>query len=351
MQLSYHEQVNINNIQKSRSLISELPTFTEDFFRALQIDKSTNTICSYAYDLNTFFFYLKEKHPIFQDKNIQELPVTVLDEILPVDIEKYMEFLLCYEKNGHIHTNENEGKARKLATLNSFFGYYFKKGYIKSNAPSAVNVPRVKEKAIIRLEPNEVAILIDSIETGENLTGKQVAWHTHSKFRDLAIIVTLLGTGMRVAELVGIDLEDVDFDNLGLRIIRKGGNEDIVYFGSEVEEVLQNYIYERMKITATKGHENALFLSRKKSRISIRSVERLVKKYASPITAKHITPHKMRATHGTALYQETGDIYLVADVLGHSNINTTRKHYTAMKEDNKRRAANAVQLRSKRPKD
>ena len=346
MQLSYHEQVNINNIQKVRTLIQDLPVFAEDFFRALHIDKSTNTMCSYAYDLNTFFFYLKEKHPAFQDKDIRKLPVTILDEIIPVDIEKYMEFLLYYEKDGQIHTNENEGKARKLATLNSFFGYYFKKGYIKSNPPSAVDVPRVKEKAIIRLEPNEVAILIDSIESGENLTGRQIAWHTHTKFRDLAIIVTLLGTGLRVAELVGIDLKDVDFDNLGLRVIRKGGKEDIVYFGSEVEEVLQNYMYERKKITPAEGHENALFLSREKTRMSIRSVERLVKKYASPVTAKHITPHKMRATHGTSLYQETGDIYLVADVLGHSNVNTTRKHYAAMKEENKRRAANAVKLRS-----
>ena len=93
------------------------------------------------------------------------------------------------------------------------------------------------------------------------------------------------------------------------------------------------------------GHENALFISQKNTRITVRSVERLVQKYASTVTAKHITPHKLRSTYGTSLYQETGDIYLVADVLGHKNVNTTKKHYAAMKEVNKRKAANIVKLR------
>jgi len=105
---------------------------------------------------------------------------------------------------------------------------------------------------------------------------------------------------------------------------------------------------ERINMAPEKGHENALFISRNNTRITVRSVERLVKKYASSVTAKHITPHKMRSTYGTALYHETGDIYLVADVLGHNNVNTTKKRYAAMKEENKRNAANVVHLRGKK---
>ena len=146
-----------------------------------------------------------------------------------------------------------------------------------------------------------------------------------------------------------VNLSDLDFDNGSMRVIRKGGNEDIVYFGEETEETLRNYLDERLLIEPAPGHEQALFISQNNTRITVRSVERLVKKYASTTTAKKITPHKLRSTYGTALYQETGDIYLVADVLGHKNVNTTRKHYAAMTEDNKRRAAKVVQLRETPP--
>ena len=264
-----------------------------------------------------------------------------------MDIEEYLSFLTYYEKDGQIYRNHEEGKARKLATLNTFFSYFHKKEMIQKNAPSVVDVPKIKEKNIIRLDANEVAQLIDNIESGEKLTKSQKVWHNRNRLRDLAIVVTLLGTGVRVTELVGLDISDLDFDNGAMRVIRKGGNEDIVYFGEETEEMLRNYLEERLVMEPEPGHENALFISQKNTRITVRSVERLVKKYASTATVKKITPHKLRSTYGTSLYQETGDIYLVADVLGHKNVNTTRKHYAAMKEDNKRKAANLVQLREK----
>ena len=96
------------------------------------------------------------------------------------------------------------------------------------------------------------------------------------------------------------------------------------------------------------GNENALFLSTQHKRMGVQSVENMVKKYARQIAPnKKITPHKLRSTYGTALYRETGDIYLVADVLGHNDVNTTKKHYAAIDEDRRRKAANAVQLREK----
>ena len=347
MALTYHEQLDLKNTAQLRELEKELPAFASDFFRAMEIKKATNTRRNYAYDLNTFFYFLRTQNPYFKDKDIRTLPVSILDDIQPVDIEEYLSFLTYYERDGQLYRNHEEGKARKLATLNTFFGYYHKKGMIEKNAPSVVDVPRVKEKNIIRLDANEVAQLIDNVESGEKLTKAQKRWHEKTRDRDLAIIVTLLGTGVRGTELVGLDIGDLDFDNGAMRVIRKGGNEDMVYFGEEVEEMLRNYLDERLEMTPEPGHENALFISQNNTRITVRSVERLVKKYASTATAKRITPHKLRSTYGTALYQETGDIYLVADVLGHKNVNTTRKHYAAMKEERKRRAANVVQLREK----
>ena len=207
-------------------------------------------------------------------------------------------------------------------------------------------MPKLHESEIIRLDSDEVVRLLDEVESGDNLTKSQKKYHDKTKLRDTALLTLLLGTGMRVSECVGIDINDVDFKNSGIKIRRKGGYEAIVYFGDEVEIALLNYLEYRNTIIPVAGHENALFLSLQNKRISVRSVENLVKKYSGLITTlKHITPHKLRSTYGTNLYKETGDIYLVADVLGHKDVNTTRKHYAAIEDRRRYNARNEVSLR------
>lgn len=220
-----------------------------------------------------------------------------------------------------------------------------------------VDLPKRHDREIVRLEVDEVAKLLDLVdEGGKTLTPKQAEYHKKTRLRDLALISLLLGTGIRVSECVGLDLNDVDFSVNGFLITRKGGQRVVLYFPEEVADVLREYIDERKTIQAQPGHENALFLSTQKRRMDVRSVQNLVKKYASLVTPlKHITPHKLRSTFGTNLYAETGDIYLVADVLGHADVNTTRRHYAAQSEENRRRAAHSVKLRgdggSRPPKD
>ena len=189
------------------------------------------------------------------------------------------------------------------------------------------------------------------MENGDKLTKSQQKYHNKTKVRDLAILTLLLGTGIRVSECVGLDIMDLDFDTNGMKVHRKGGAEVILYFGEEVREALLDYLDERELIFPKEGSEDALFLSMQKSRISVRAVENLVKKYSRTVTTlKKITPHKLRSTYGTQLYRETGDIYLVADVLGHSDVNTTRKHYAAMEDQRRRMAAGKVQLRENHKK-
>ena len=221
---------------------------------------------------------------------------------------------------------------------------------IKTNPTVMVDMPKLHEKAIIRLEPDEVASMLDLIEKGgDKLKGQALSYYKKTKQRDLAIATLLLGTGLRVSECVGLDLGDVDFKNNSVKVVRKGGNEMIVYFGEEVEKALTDYIEgDRKKIEPLKGHENALFYSLQRRRIGVQAIENMIKKYAIQIAPnKHITPHKLRSTYGTTLYKETGDIYLVADVLGHKDVNTTRKHYAAIDENRRRQAAGVVQLREK----
>ena len=218
---------------------------------------------------------------------------------------------------------------------------------ITTNPSVLIDVPKIHEKNIIRLDTDEVAMLLDYIENcGDTLTGQKRMYHEKTKDRDLAIVTLLLGTGIRVSECVGLDVEDVDFKNNGIKVTRKGGNEMVVYFGPEVEKALKKYLEVRENITPLAGHEHALFYSTQRRRIGVQAIENLVKKYAREITTtKKITPHKLRSTYGTALYQETGDIYLVADVLGHKDVNTTKKHYAALDDARRRQAAKAVRLR------
>ena len=343
---AYYEDVNIKNELKLREMLKKMPAFCKQFFIGIEPRTSSRTRLAYAYDLDTFFDYLKQNNPLLKTVNITNIPLSILNHITPQDIEEYLFYLKYYEKDGVAHANDERGIKRKLASLRTFYRYLFKNEMIENDPAIKVDMPKIHDKNIVRLDADEVALLLDVVESGENLTARQQIYHEKTKKRDLAILTLLLGTGIRVSECVGLDLDDVDFKNNGIKIHRKGGAEVIVYFGDEVRQALLGYIEERNQIEALDGSTNALFLSLKKSRINVRSVENLVKKYAKLVTSlKNITPHKLRSTYGTALYRETGDIYLVADVLGHKDVNTTKKHYAAIEDDRRRSAAKFVHLR------
>ena len=347
--LSYHEQEDIENTKRIRGILKELPPFCTDFFRGIEPRTSARTRLAYAYDLKTFFDFLKQANPELKSKKLRDLPLSLLDEIKLMDLEEYMEYLKCYstEKREDL-MNTERGIMRKVSTVKSFYNYFYRTERIQNNPASLLQLPKIHEKEIIRLDVDEVARFLDEVEDGECLTEKQKAYHAKTKLRDLAMMTLLLGTGLRVSECVGLNINDVDFRNGGLRIHRKGGKEVIVYFGAEVEYALQAYLSEREHIVPEEGSEEALFLSMQRKRINVRSVEKMVKKYAQLVTPlKKITPHKLRSTYGTNLYRETGDIYLVADVLGHSDVNTTKKHYAALEDERRRSARNKVQLREK----
>ncbi len=343
---AYYEDVNIKNELHLRELIAELPPYCKQFFIGIEPNTSSRTRIAYAYDLICFFDYLHQNNPICRKMEIREFPLSLLDQITPLDIEEYLYHLKVYEKDGKAHTNEERGLKRKLASLRTFYNYFFKNELIDTNPAVKVDMPKIHDKTIVRLDVDEIAMLLDEVESGESLSTRQQKYHERTKRRDLALLTLLLGTGIRVSECVGLDLNDVDFKNNGIKIHRKGGAEVIVYFGEEVRETLLSYMEERNDASPAPGHTNALFLSLQNKRISVRAVENLVKKYSRLVTnLKNITPHKLRSTYGTSLYRETGDIYLVADVLGHKDVNTTRKHYAAIEDDRRREAAKYVHLR------
>lgn len=346
---SYFEQRNIDNTAKLRAIRRELPSFCNEFFVGIENRTSVLTRLAYAYDLRIFFNYIFNELPQFKNYNALNFTINMLSAVTTTDIEMFLEYLNLYYIDGKRFVNSTKTKSRKLASIKSFFKYFYNKDKIPADPASKVLTPKTQDKPIVRLEVDEITKLLDEVETGANLPSpRQEIYHEKTKIRDLAIITLFLGTGIRISELVGLDVDDIDFNINGFKITRKGGNQTILYFSDEVADALIAYLDERALNPELDGIP-ALFLSSRKQRINVRSVEKLVKKYAKLTTPlKNITPHKLRSTYGTELYHETGDIYVVAEVLGHRDINTTKKHYAAISDEIKRNAAKKVVLREKK---
>lgn len=339
----YYAERNLQNLDHIERLLAELPYFCEDFLRGVETRTSTLTRLNYVYDLRIFFDFLTKKK--YRTKSIRDLTLEDLDGVTETDIEIFLSYLSNYRYGDKRLSCDERAKARKLSTVRSLFKYFFNKGLIEVNNTAKVATPKLHEKEIIRLERDEVSSLLDTAESGSGLSGHAIGYHEKTQVRDTAILTLFLGTGIRISELVGLNNESIDFSTNSFKVIRKGGNEAILYFSEEVGDALAAYFAQKEDDPKIPPEEHALFLSMQYRRITVRAVENLVKKYAKIVTPlKKITPHKLRSTYGTALYRETGDIYIVADVLGHKDVNTTRKHYAAITEDHRRAVAGKVKL-------
>lgn len=350
---NYFKDRDIETTRKLLDVREDLPEFCDEFFVGIEPQTTTLTRLNYAYDLRIFFDYLMKRVPAFKlKKSVKDIQILDLEGITLTHLEAFIEYLSYYEFEGKECSNGERGKARKISTIRSFFKYYYNKDKLTQNVASKVKVPKQHDKDIIRLESREIDKILDAAEYSEGVSEHQRKILRNTRARDVAILTLLLGTGIRVSECVGLNVTDIDFNTNAFTVTRKGGNRAILYFSDEVREALLYYIENERKALVSRSEKmviedkDALFLSLQIKRISVRAVENLVKKYAqiaSPL--KKISPHKLRSTYGTNLYRATGDIYIVADVLGHRDVNTTKKHYAAITEDRRKSAAEAVVLR------
>jgi len=334
-------ELNVHNTEKLRRVMSALPKFCVSFFRGIEPHTSLLTRINYAYDLRLFFAFLENE----LGRSVDNMRPKDLECVSLTDLERYMEYLRLYYKDDDVRENGEKGIARKVASLRTFYKYHYNKEEINTNIASRLQTPKIHEKPIMRLTHDEALRLLHVIDSGEGLSDKQLSYHSHTRTRDLAIFTLFLTTGIRISELCALDVSDLDIDGRSFKVLRKGGNEAILYFGDETAAALDNYLEER-KTRADYSLASPLFLSMQGRRISVRAMQMLAQKYARiAVPLKNISPHKLRSTYGTLLYQNTGDIYLVADVLGHKDVNTTRKHYAAIDESQRKRASRAVVLR------
>ncbi len=346
MDATYFKQRNRDNTLRLRELLKQLPDFCDEYFTGIETTTTCLTRLGYAYDLRLFFHFLTTEVSRFEGVSVNEFALRDLRRVTTTDIEKFVSYLSLYTFDGKEYSNDNTGKSRKLSSVRAVFKYFYNKEKLDSDPAAKVSMPKIKDKAIIRLDVNEVAELLDSVEAGEGLNARQRSFHEKTKLRDVAILTLFLGTGIRISECVGLNVNDVDLDEKAFTVTRKGGKQAVLYFGDEVRDALSDYLEQRFSDDSIPDDEPALFLSLQKKRISIRAVEELVKKYSRIVTPlKHITPHKLRSTFGTNLYRETGDIYVVAEVLGHNDVNTTKKHYADSSDEIRRNAVKNIVLR------
>ena len=353
-QKSYFEQREIACTDRMNAIIEELPYFVADFFVGVEQKTSPLTRLNYAYDLRVFFDFLSKK--IFRGKKITDIELKQLDLLTSSDIEYYLSYLSHYVINGKEERCTETGKARKLSTLRAFYKYFFNKNMLTANTPTKVSMPKIHEKEIIRLESDgkkdEIGDILYCVSSGSGLTDKQRSFHNATGARDTAIITLFLGTGIRISELVGLNVDDIDLTSKSFVVTRKGGSRAMLYFNEDVCATLKDYLLIRNSDKKIPQDEKALFLSLQNRRISTRQVQELVKKYAKIVSPlKKITPHKLRSTFGTNLYRQTGDIYAVANVLGHKDVNTTRRHYAAISEDQKKQVSINYDLTNKKNND
>lgn len=347
MSIEYQNEHNAALQETSDRVIAQLPECAKLFFRDLRDTyKSEKTIYQYAYDIYGFFSYLKEQ-PSFKDVDFNSLKIEdILDKL---EYEDLLEYLESFDKV-EIKEGKNKGKkkkaspsyiARKKASLKSFYNFYFKKRMIKTNPASLIDNTKIGDKNILVLETSEIDRFLSLIEPSKDTKRARLL-----ASRDKAIVCLLLKTGMRVSELVGTDLSDVDINSATISIMRKGGNEDQVFFSGKLEEIILDYINNTRKEMLDGASCPALFVSMQKERMTVSSIEKMMKTYKNKAGEgafnKKITPHTLRRTCGTYLYNETGDIYLVADQLGHKSIETTKKHYAKLNENKKRNAAKVL---------
>lgn len=344
MAKQYRKLTDQRDHEKIENLLNQMPDYMRNYEVYLSDRTTTRTQVGYLTDLYNFFRYLSESSVDAAIQLPADISLSVINHLTRDDIEMYMLYLDNYTKNDINRTNGRASKKRKYASISSLFRYLYNTDRISSNIMSKIESPRLPQnRDIVRLDDHEVNALMNVVEKGIRSDKLYQSYHQKLKDRDKAIIALLLGSGIRVSECVGLDIQDVDFRNYAIHVIRKGNKTDEVYFSDEAARYLKDYMIKRKLMEAKQGHEDALFLSIRNTRMSVRTMEQMISEYASvAVPYKEIAPHRLRATFATNYYHETGDIAMTATVLGHSGLEVARRRYASIDRDKIKANRNAV---------
>lgn len=314
-------------IRANDIIYNQLPEFSHLYFKERR-DLAGSTKLSYAYSLLEFFNFLHDNN-YFDNKEIIDYEASDINTITRSDFEDYFTLKEITNKNiskKDAGTVPNTLKRAK-ACLSSFWAFYIDAGILNVQNPlKPILMPKTTIKDPTVLTKEECKLLLRTIEYGTGLSNKKLENHDRCKNRDYAIVYLFLHTGIRVSELVGIDLTDIHWDTHSLIVKRKGHKEQEIFFSDDVERVLDDYIKIRKDNYWIPSSPPALFLNRFGERITERSIERMIDKYVSVAlpNRKNISCHKLRSTYAMQLLRYSGNLDLVSQSLGHSSITTTQ---------------------------
>ena len=327
----YFKEKDEKNMRIVDECCTTLPLACTEYFNDVAIGRESSTLANYARQLKVFFDWIHAEK--FEAKLPQHFDLNDLSKITADDVTTFM-YTLKHKGDS------DETLLAYLRAVSSFYKHLNKKGKIHTNPVDGVTRPKHKKAPKVYLDNIDLPRFEATVQNGSGLSERVQKYREtiNSTSRDNAIVAVLYDTGIRVSELVGIDLNDIDFNRCRISVRRKGGDVTLTYFSNETAELLKEYLDDRAKFVDKK--ETALFVSfvgkNKGHRLSVRSIELMIKKYARAAgvaNADKMTPHKLRHTCGMALLKATGNIALVQAQLAHKSITSTTVYAQADDSD------------------
>lgn len=330
----YAKQVQEKCYERLLEYKTILPDYINKYINYMK-DKSDSTKLAYIRDIEHFLNYILTSYEECQADCIKNISIDTLSSLDLDFFNDYLEYAKLYRVGDKTRSNSEVTLNRKTSAIKSLFSYLYITNKIPSNPTEKIKSTKTDKKLVECLNDKEVNELMDAVEFGgKKFSSRQLAYHEKSQKRDYALLSLLLGTGIRVSEAVGLNIDDLNIKEYEMKVIRKGGKEDKVYMSDDLIEVIKDYLEYRKTLNTLEGHENALFLSYQGKRLSVRSIEKLVKKYFGSVdTLKKTNVHILRKTYGTHFLERTNNLELTSRNLGHSSVSTTHDFYMATSEE------------------
>lgn len=314
-----------------------MPDFVFSYIDQYYRGDSVNTQLGYTIDIRVFLNFIRQRR-FPSVERLEDFTCEHINDVTVDDLIKFKSYLREYEietvnENGtsvrRTVTNSAFGINRKLSAVRGLFTYLYKTDRISQNITDKIDFAVLNQKIKKPLTTQETMRLIDVIYNGENyFEGRALTEYLNRKQRDIAVFITYLGTGVRVSELVNLNVDDVSFETMSFIVTRKGGDEQEIFMPPQVIEEMSSYVTLRKAMTPK--DKKALFLSRNGTRLTVSAIESLLKNYCAAVGITHpdkTRPHALRRTFACNLLEDGIDIKMVAELMGHKNIQVTHKYY------------------------
>ena len=338
-------------VDKTLDLLEELPEFCGAFYDKKQLRLAPKTQYDYATKMKMFLHFLKENYEQLDGIAIRDITPTDLKWVDSQIVANFITYIRSRTaRSNSIAKNKVSTADNYIACVSAYFSFLVKQKQLTENPFLGIDREKKKQKKIVYIEEKDQGNFLNTVTTGHGLSNRKKMFYDKTQMRDICMVQLLMDTGIRLSELVGLDITDVDLDGYALHVQRKSDKAGTVYFSGETKEILEAYLITREDFEPN-PNEKALFLSsvgkNRGYRISGRTIERRVKEFALAAgipNAAQITPHRLRSTYAMDMLRYTGSLALVQAQLGHEHISTTQIY--AQSEETKKYEAREVRSKN-----